>query len=154
VRPIRLRFTCARKSFTGFGSSRLCVQETGHRPAKCPEPLCLHKLLASAARRLAPRRRGLPLLHRSYGLMRQTIALLRPRFVSLVPQVFAGCCQPLLGNGPSRHYLCNPCVGAWTPAPLCLSGALARFFPESIGLTLDVRRSARQFPPGNATSTG
>ncbi len=23
--------------------------------------------------------------------------------------------QSLLGNGPSRHYLHNPCIGAWTP---------------------------------------
>jgi len=68
--------------------------------------------------------------------------------------VFAGCCQPLLGVGPSRHYLCNPCAGAWTPTPQCPPGAFARFFPEGNGLTLDVRRSAHQNYPCNATSTG
>ena len=47
-----------------------------------------------------------------------------------------------LGDGPSRHYLYNPCVGAWTPTPQCLSGALARFFPEGNGLTSNVTRSA------------
>jgi len=60
---------------------------------------------------------------------------------------FAGCCEPLLGDGPSRHYLCNPCVGAWTPTPQCSPGALARFFPEDNGLTSDVTSSAHQTTP-------
>jgi hypothetical protein len=67
--------------------------------------------------------------------------------LSLLPRVFAGCCKPLLGTGPSRHYLCNPCVGAWTPTPRCPSGAQSRFFPENIGLTLGVTGSAHQFAP-------
>ncbi len=61
--------------------------------------------------------------------------------------VFAGCRKPLLGDGPSRHYLCNPCIGAWTPTPQCPSGALARFFPENNGLTSDVTGSAHQTLP-------
>jgi len=32
--------------------------------------------------------------------------------VSFGKRVFAGCCQPLLENGPSRRYLRNPCIGA------------------------------------------
>ena len=46
-------------------------------------------------------------------------------------QVFAGCCQPLLGGGPSRRYLC-------TSFPACLDlypggscGASTRFFPTT-----------------------
>jgi hypothetical protein len=63
----------------------------------------------------ASRQRAFALLHRSYGLMRQTNSLL-PTSTHLIKQmIFAGCCQSLLGNGPYRHYLCNPCVGAWTP---------------------------------------
>ncbi len=50
-------------------------------------------------------------------------------------RVFAGCRQPLLGDGPSRCYLCNPCSGAWTHTPLRFSGASVRFFPENVGLT-------------------
>jgi hypothetical protein len=49
-------------------------------------------------------------------------------------QVFAGCCQPLLGGGPSRRYLC-------TSFPACLDlypggsyGAHTRFFPHDSGL--------------------
>jgi hypothetical protein len=53
----------------------------------------------------------------------------------LVPRVFAGCCVPLLGVGLSRRYLLNLYMGAWTRTPPRFSGALARFFPENIGLT-------------------
>jgi hypothetical protein len=66
---------------------------------------------------------------------------------SLLQQVFAGCRQSLLENGPSRHYLCNPYVGAWTPTPQCPSGAFARFFPEDSGLTSDVTGSAHRNLP-------
>jgi len=51
-------------------------------------------------------------------------------------------CWPL-----PRHYLYNPCVGAWTPTPQCPSGALARFFPEDNGLTSDVTGLAHQTTP-------
>ena len=62
--------------------------------------------------------------------------------------------SPLLGDGPSRHYLCNPCVGAWTHTPPRLSSALAHSFLESTGLTPRKMRSAREIVPCNATSTG
>lgn len=70
--------------------------------------------------------------------------LLQPQ---LGQQVFAGCRKPLLGNGPSRHYICNPYMVARTLTPRRLSGAFTRFFPKNIGLTLDLRRSARRFIP-------
>jgi len=73
---------------------------------------------------------------------------------TLDPQVFAGCCESLLEDGPSRHYLRNPCVGAWTPTPQRPFSAFARFFLKDNGLTLDVRGSARRNCPCNATSTG
>jgi hypothetical protein len=60
----------------------------------------------------------------------------------LIRQVFAGCCRPLLEDGPSRCYLLSLCVGARTPTPQRLSGALVRFFPKSFGLTLHQRGSA------------
>jgi len=40
--------------------------------AKCPEPLCPRQVLPLVAWRLAPRQRALPLLLRSYGLIRQS----------------------------------------------------------------------------------
>ena len=48
--------------------------------------------------------------------MRQTKFLLTD-FVFLIRKVFAGCCQPLLEDGPSRRYLHNLCQGAWTHTP-------------------------------------
>ena len=101
----------------------------------------------------AQNQRALPLLLSSYGLMRQTKTLALSRFYS-DQCVFAGCCKSLLGDGLSRHYLRNPCVGAWTPTPQRPFSAFARFFLKDNGLTLDVTGSARQICPCNATSTG
>jgi len=61
-------------------------------------------------------------------------------------KVFAGCCQPLLLAGPSRHYLCNPYVGAWTHTPQCSSVARTHFFTEDTGLTSRETRSAHRKP--------
>ena len=61
----------------------------------------------------------------------------------LVPRISAGCYVPLLGVGPSRRYLHSLCVGAWTLTPWRLFDASTRFFPKNIGLTLDLRGSAR-----------
>src|SRR4030043_1061178 len=103
----------------------------------------------------ASRQRALPLLHRSYGLQRPTKTL--PSFsVPLIRRVLAGCRQSLPGGGPSRRYLCNPSIGAWTLTPGCLSGALIRFFPERYSLSLVAHTSAhpasRRNPPSTTTS--
>lgn len=52
--------------------------------------------------------------------MCQSQTLLLPLAARLVRQVFAGCCQPLLGVGPSRR--CSACLSprAWTPIPAAL----------------------------------
>jgi len=76
------------------------------------------------------------------------------RLVFLVRRVFAGCHQSLLGVGPSRHYLCNPCIGAWTHTPLCLLSALARFFLGNIGLTPWGTRSAHKITPAMRLQQG
>jgi hypothetical protein len=70
-----------------------------------------------------------------------------PRLVFLVRGVLAGCHQSLRGDGPSRHDLCNPCVGAGTPTPPCPPGASAHFFPGSLGLTPRETRSAHESIP-------
>jgi len=75
-------------------------------------------------------------------------------FVILFQRVLAGCRQPLLGDGPSRRYLRNPYIGAWTPTPWCPSGAFTRFFPEDIGLTLPNRRSTHQIFPAMQLQQG
>ena len=59
-----------------------------------------------------------------------------PRLGSrLARRVFAGCRQSLLRDGPSRHYLRDPCVGARTLTPPRSSAARVRFFTEDTGLT-------------------
>lgn len=63
---------------------------------------------------------------------------------SLVRWVFAGCRQSLLGNGPSQHYLCNPCIGARTLTPQHPFGAFTHFFPKDFGLTSRFTGSTRQ----------
>ncbi len=128
------------------------VGSTG--PPGAQSPFARVEVLPPAAWRPAPYRRALPLLHRSYGLMRQTKTLPpvsgRPR-----RWVFAGCCQSLLGDGPSRHYLCNPCVGAWTHTPPCSPGASCSFLPEQ-ATTSPNRTKTFGAPifPCNAASNG
>ena len=48
--------------------------------------------------------------------------------------VFAGCRQPLLGDGPSRRYLHKSFPRCLDPYPGAPHGASARFFPCGIGL--------------------
>lgn len=57
-------------------------------------------------------------------------------------EVFAGCCQPLLGVGLSRRYLRESFSTCKDPYPGCFHGAFTRFFPQDYGLP-DIRtRSA------------
>ena len=52
----------------------------------------------------------------------------------LYPVVFAGCCQPLLGGGPSRRYLRASFPACLDPYPGASPGAYTRYFPGDIGL--------------------
>ncbi len=123
-------------------------------PTTHREPLCLsdgfyHRPGPSRGRSQSE----LPNLHCSYWLMRQTKILLSTS-VSLFRQAFAGCYEPLLEDGPSRRYLCDPCIGAWVRTPPRLVGALVRFFPSSIGLPLGSRGSAPGKYPTTQLSVG
>ena len=122
-------------------------QLTNPVTAKCPEPLCPNSALPSWGRRLAPSRKALPSLHRSYGLMRQTFTLLPISGYALIRKVFAGCCQPLLRKGPSQRYLCRPSLCAGTPAPAAPKVLFSRFYPWDIGLPRVNTGSALGFFP-------
>ena len=62
--------------------------------------------------------------------------------LSLRQWVFAGCCEPRLGIGPSRRCLCESFSACLDPYPGGSCGACTRFFPQDNGLP-DVRtRSA------------
>ena len=56
--------------------------------------------------------------------------------------VFAGCCQPLVGVGPSRRCLWESFSACLDPYPGCSCGASARFFPQDNGLPDVMTRSA------------
>jgi hypothetical protein len=121
--------------------------------AKCPEPLCCRPVLPPCRRRPASPRRTLLPLHRSYGLMRQTCCPPSGFGNSLAQKVFAGCCQPLQGTGPSRRYLCQSFPACLDPCSGCSQGARARYFPQDIGLPRKWSGSARRGSP-TATSVG
>ena len=71
MHPSQCRFACRPRP----GYRALPIAGWLNQTTRCPEPLCPHKALPPAAWHLAPRQRALPLLHRSYGLMRQTKSL-------------------------------------------------------------------------------
>ena len=93
------------------------------RPARCPELLRSREVLPRTTARLAPRQRALPLLHRSYELMRQTkflpvssvvpmtlglcrllsVPAARWPFPALSPQVFLWLLGPLPRWAPTVH---------------------------------------------------
>ena len=116
-------------------------------PATHREPLCPEDGVTSSRNSVSALfQPALPGLHRSYRLMCQAKILL-PTSVSLFRQVFAGCYEPLLDDGPSRRYLCDPCTGARVRTPPRPSGASVRYFPLGIGLPLGSRGSARERTP-------
>jgi hypothetical protein len=130
--------------FHGFVPFALCPgrSKTRHVPRA---PLPDEDVTPVGVTSPASRQRELPLFHRSYELMRQTLSLPLSS-VYPIQRVLAGCYQSLLGKGPSRRYLCNPCIGAWTLTPGCLSGASVRFFPESYSLAFVAQSSAHPSP--------
>ena len=121
--------------------------------AKCPEPLCLAWVLPPRGRHALPSGRALPLRRRSYGLMRQTCCPPPGFGHGLARMVFAACCQPLLGTGPSRRYLCQSFPTCLDPYSGCSQGARARCFPQNIGLPRIGTGSAPRHTP-TATSIG
>lgn len=113
---------------------------------ECPEPLCPTRALPRSGRPLPAAWKGVT---PSSSLVRAHAPDHPPPRASgaVVREVFAGCRQPLLEDGPSRHYLCNPCVGAWTHTPPSPPGALTQFFPGSSGLAPREPRSADGIDP-------
>ena len=69
-------------------------------------------------------------------------------------RVFAGCCQPLLGTGPSRRYLCRSFPACLDLYSGCSQGARARYFPRDNGLPPEKDRVGAMQNPRQATSVG
>jgi len=152
IHPSLPRFTCEyRPIFNGVvhpGS----VSRTTQGPPRAQSPFARLRRYHQSAQCIWHCVRG-----RYPSFIARTDSCVRPKpsrlIRFLIRRVFAGCRQSLLGDGPSRRYLCNPCMGAWTPTPGCLSGALVRFFPESYSLTAVLPSSAHPTYHRNATST-
>jgi hypothetical protein len=66
-------------------------------------------------------------------------------FPHLFPEVFAGCCEPLLGTASSRRYLCKSLSGCLSLDPVGWKGAFACYFPYLVGLP-QVPLVGRLFP--------
>jgi hypothetical protein len=88
--------------------------------ARCPEPLCPHEGLPRTPWRLAPCLRALPLLHSSYGLMRQTITLHQNfvicPYIQWSLQVAASPCWEMAFPGVISVNL-SPHAWTYTPVP-------------------------------------
>lgn len=106
------------------------------------------------ARDSYPRRQALPRLCRSYGLMRRTEILPRPR----VPPCAASLCRwlraLLLAVGPSRRYLRESFSRCLDPYPGAPHGASTRFFPWDIGLPHFLSGSACHKSPAQRRRCG
>ncbi len=112
---------------------------SGHGPgtAKCPEPLCPATALSSPGRCPAPSRRALPLLLRSYGLMRQTKSL-------SPPSAFRPC-------GESLQVAASPCWEVALPdvisASLSLDAWICTAVAREVHLTVSSPTTST-FPTG------
>ena len=121
--------------------------------AKCPESLCLYAGVTAIEGNVKR------LLGESYpSFIARTDSCAKPLpsvrlWLSLLRSVFAGCCQPLLRNGPSRLYLCYSFLTCLDPYPGCSQGACARYYPQDIGLPRKTIGSALSKIP-TATSVG
>jgi hypothetical protein len=106
-------------------------------PATYREPLCLRRALPGSEGCLASLRRALPLLQRSYGLMRPTKRLSRTWFpyTDESLQVATSPCWRMVVPDVISAYLS---LDAWTPTPaagwvrLPISSPTPSAFPQSL----------------------
>lgn len=111
------------------------------RTAKCLEPLCLAQALLLPGWYPAPPRRALPLLHRSYELMRQTSSLLRTSCIhTYFQRSLQVAASPCWVTGSSRRYLCKSFPG-------CLSHGSRRVGRVHLPVTSPALVGLPQIPP-------
>ena len=102
-----------------------------------------------SARDSYPPRQALPRLCRSYGLMRRTETLARPRVPPCASSLCRLLCALLLEVGASRRYLRESFPRCLDPYPGRPHGAHARYFPLGVGLPPFLTRSALHNNPHN-----
>jgi len=104
--------------------------EAGHGTAKCPERLCTRRVLpgcAAASRAASAGVTPPSSLIRAHAPDQNPPADFGSTYYGGSLQVVY---QSLLGVGPSRRYLRNPCIGAWTPTPQRPFRCMYSFLPE------------------------
>jgi len=152
IRPASLVFTFKLRSNLTVTSAPGSVSRLDHDPSSAQSPFAHSRCYLPWCGIL------LHIKERYLSFIAHMNSCARPKpsciFRSLIMQVFAGCCQSLLGDGPSRRYLCNPWMSAWTPTPPRLFGAFSRFFPKSVGLSILLTTSARENIPGSNFARG
>ena len=140
-------FAGVKRWFACAPASVVCPQPrplacVGSTPALCPatalpmkppsvqSPFARFSVVSTSGSCISPPRRALPLRHRYYGLMRQSLPVLLSFGLSLVRGVFAGCYQPRLPTGPSRRYLCESFLGCLVPCHGGPTGCACLFLPR------------------------
>jgi hypothetical protein len=131
IHPSRVWFACENSSYIKGNGYLSSMSKASPGTAKCPEPLCPPRALPSAARSQAPRQRALPLLHHSYGLMRQTKILSPPTVDALVGEslqvVVSPCWKMALPD-----VISTICVRALGPLPRSVPLGMFILFPYFI----------------------
>ena len=115
---------------------------------KCPESLCLMLALPPSGRRVPPPPRTLLLVHRSYGLMRQSrVALPYFGFLASFEKSSQVATSPCCYRDSPDVISANLSPDAWSPTPTVPPSALACFFLGVIGLSKTLYRSASRWYP-------
>jgi hypothetical protein len=153
IPPSRAWFTCGNRPYLMAHAIPGSEPGAGHGPPSAQSPFANKRCYLSPCNVSHYIRGRYPSIIAHTGSCARPRPSLRLR-LSLLRRVFAGCHQPLLGIGPSRHYLHNLCMVAGTHTPQCPFGAFTRFFPKGFGLHLLGISLAHLNTPYNATSTG
>jgi len=153
MRPSRLRFTCELVPYFEGKVLPGSMSRASLGTARCPEPLRRGRVLPAPGWRLAPSRRALPLLLRSYWLMCQT-QLLRPTLLFALP---GGLCRLLpapAGRGPFPTLSLQSLYRRLDPYPVALSWCTCPLLPRRHRPPDMIVSIGSQDAPCNATSTG
>jgi hypothetical protein len=119
IHPSRSWFTCRIRPTYGSRVTRFCAR-TRPGPSKCPEPLCMLRVLPITLRPRGPRQQALPTFFAPTGSCARPKRSARLRS-PLLRTVFAACRHSLLRVGPSRRYSADLSPIAWTHTPAVLS---------------------------------
>ena len=154
IHPLHYRFTHSSTFNGGDQLIRLGVRDCAtSMPAMCREPLCPIKVLPLTAERLASRQRELPLLHRSYWLMRQAKTL-SPASLVTIPVSLRRLLSAPAGRWPFPTLSPQSLHGCLDPYPVVPFRCTYPFLPGKPRPRHRREKLGTLNEPCNATSTG